>query len=793
MGINGLLKFLSPLLIPENVQGTTDNSSSKRQSSTSSTSSSTTARHNIRQFKNKTVAIDASSWLYKASYSTAPRLVEAIESNRIDPVCEKAVCKYMIKRCEELLTHAEVKRIYLVFDGKRCPMKAVTNQERESKRKANLSEARRLNELGMKDQAMDKYRACVKVTPWMADSVAKEVAQRWKKNGGFIDPRPKVECVFSPYEADAQLAKLCIDGLADAVITEDSDVLVYSAACNVSFPIIYKLDRDRGYCDVISMDWLLSPGSTSKSASSRELDDLRMGYSSLRRLLPTQMIDANGKTTGGKGMKAKKPAGAALLSHLVAMVSREARKQGSGARMFVQACVLAGCDYAPSQLSGVGLVTAFKTIKDNAHRDPQSRFLNALKSFPADKVLSSDDPVPGAGTDAASLANEYEELLAKSECVFYFHRVLDRSGNIVPLVSQRNDMEIKEENPVEDFIPSTDRFQDDSFIGSLDANKKDQATEPVRHMNSDQATVQNTYFSSDRTITQNPYQKKPSAVQTTTSPTAKKGNMFSFYAHKSTGATPSQMAPKKISQGTMRKSNIPSSEPVTLDSSDDEIDDVLEPIAGMSRKKPMLQRLSPSTSSLLTSSLAKADNCETRKPAPRSSHFFSQDSIRSRENKISSFGSSGSEVVRIVTPTSTDMDDKLECSKHCLDSSSEDELPAQNISSSASNTRRHTKQVLHNESSDDEDCIIIEEPNSGSKRSASSQPPFYPTRSGRFSSTFANAQNEGTRARFSSPALASKKRKSVSKQISKALGSSTKTARNASIKGFFAPITKRKL
>jgi len=714
----------------------------------------------------------------------------------------------MIKRCEELLTHAGIKRIYLVFDGKRCPMKAVTNQERESKRKANLSEARRLNQLGMKDQAMDKYKACVKVTPWMAHSVADAVAQRWKKNGGFIDPKPKVECVFSPYEADAQLAKLCIDGLADAVITEDSDLLVYSAACNVSFPIIYKLDRDRGYCDVISMDWLLSPGSTSKSTSSsrRELDNLRMGYSSLHRLLPTQMADANGngKTAGGKRMKAKKPAGGALLSHFVAMVSRETRKQRSGARMFVQACVLAGCDYAPSpsQLSGIGLVTAFKAIKDNAHRDPQSRFLNVLKSFPADKVLPSDNPVPGTGTDAASLVNEYEKLLAKSECVFYFHRVLDQSGNIVPLVSPRNNMELKEENPVEDFIPSTDRFQDDSFIGSLDADKKDQATELVRPMKS-QAKGQNKHFSSDRAITQNPYQKKSASVQnpTTTSPTAKKSNMFSFYAHKSKVATPSQMSLKNGSQGTLRKSNIPPSELVTLDSSDDEIDDVLEPIVGMSRKKPMLQRISPSSSSLLTSSLAKADKYETRKPAPRSSHFFSQDSIRSNfyahssgvNKKTSSFGSLGSEVKRIVTPTSTDLDDKLECSTNFLDSSSEAELPAQSISSPLCSTRRHTKQVLHNESSDDEDCIIVEEPHSGSKRSASAQPPFHP-RSGRFSSTFANAQNEGTRARFSSPTLVSKKRKSGSKQMSKALGStSTKRARNASIKGFFAPIAKRKL
>ena len=31
---------------------------------------------------------------------------------------------------------------------------------------------------------------------------------------------PKVSCISSPYEADAQLAKLCIDGIADAVVTE---------------------------------------------------------------------------------------------------------------------------------------------------------------------------------------------------------------------------------------------------------------------------------------------------------------------------------------------------------------------------------------------------------------------------------------------------------------------------------------------------------------------------------------------------------------------------------------------
>ena len=36
-----------------------------------------------------------------------------------------------------------------------------------------------------------------------------------------------VEVIVAPYEADAQLAHLANTGYVDAVITEDSDILVY--------------------------------------------------------------------------------------------------------------------------------------------------------------------------------------------------------------------------------------------------------------------------------------------------------------------------------------------------------------------------------------------------------------------------------------------------------------------------------------------------------------------------------------------------------------------------------------
>jgi len=41
---------------------------------------------------------------------------------------------YVLSRCDELLNYAEIRRIILVFDGNRCPLKAGTNSEREMKR-----------------------------------------------------------------------------------------------------------------------------------------------------------------------------------------------------------------------------------------------------------------------------------------------------------------------------------------------------------------------------------------------------------------------------------------------------------------------------------------------------------------------------------------------------------------------------------------------------------------------------------------------------------------------------------
>ena len=46
---------------------------------------------------------------------------------------------------------------------------------------------------------------------------------------------------MAPYEADAQMAFMCNQGLVDAVITEDSDMIAY--ACRRT---LFKLDHREG-------------------------------------------------------------------------------------------------------------------------------------------------------------------------------------------------------------------------------------------------------------------------------------------------------------------------------------------------------------------------------------------------------------------------------------------------------------------------------------------------------------------------------------------------------------------
>jgi len=183
--------------------------------------------------------------------------------------------------------------------------------------------------------------------------------------------------------------------------------------------------------------------------------------------IPTDKSCIGTKKTSGN--EKRKPTNA-LTSSLMDMVMREGKQRGYGVRMFVQACILTGCDYAPSRLNGIGLVNSFALVKDFANRNGDDRFSTILRSLPSAKISSThnaDIKTPNAAV------RDYEDRLARSEAAFFYHPVLDMSSReIVPLSNWKKQ--------TDSLWPSLKRFDFElSFIGH-DLRRKD----PINNISS---------------------------------------------------------------------------------------------------------------------------------------------------------------------------------------------------------------------------------------------------------------------------------------------------------------------
>ncbi|XP_020608082.1 exonuclease 1-like isoform X2 [Orbicella faveolata] len=178
MGIQGLLPLLKPIQKPVSI---------------------------AEDFAGQVIGVDAYCWLHKGAYGCAMELVEGKKSF--------IYVNYILKRINMLL-HFNVKPI-LVFDGSYLPSKAGQEAQRRKTRQENKAKGLAFLRAGNRQQALECFQKCVDITPEMALEVIKEC----RKKG--------VDCIVAPYEADAQLAYLMKAGIVQAIISEDSDLLVY--------------------------------------------------------------------------------------------------------------------------------------------------------------------------------------------------------------------------------------------------------------------------------------------------------------------------------------------------------------------------------------------------------------------------------------------------------------------------------------------------------------------------------------------------------------------------------------
>ena len=176
----------------------------------------------LAPFKGKSLAIDLSSWLYKACYSCATDLALGKPTTRY--------INFVVRRLKLLKYHG-VQPI-LVADNEATGLKAGTETDRRDKKRSKLDLGLRLWSEGRFQEADQAFQGCISITAPMVAAT--------------LDAAKEEGCdvMYAVGEADPQLAQLVCSGKAAGVITEDSDLALYSVLCPAGpFPLLLKMDE----------------------------------------------------------------------------------------------------------------------------------------------------------------------------------------------------------------------------------------------------------------------------------------------------------------------------------------------------------------------------------------------------------------------------------------------------------------------------------------------------------------------------------------------------------------------
>ena len=336
----------------------------------------------LEVLRGKCLAVDGHGWLHRAACGCAEDVVKGTTERYAEFVVDQV----------KALARAGV-RCVLVFDGDAAPIKSGTAVERKRKRDEARREAEKLEEQLLRatdDDVVEHFKVqkercygrAVEITKKMVDITVRRVRREVRAATTFRDDAAKLvadcKCLVAPYESDAQLAALCVTGFCDGVLSEDSDVVVYLAAAKAGASVVSKYSGD--ICETLAFDGL-------RAIAKGPFDKLR------------QFI---GKTTSRGSIT----------------VTPE--------RMFVQSCVLAGCDYV-GNAKGVGIVTAAKGVTDAWSIDDGQRLSKVAKRLCAAKKITK------------VVATVLAEKAVDAEIAFYNAHVFNdidlRKASCVPFCS----------------------------------------------------------------------------------------------------------------------------------------------------------------------------------------------------------------------------------------------------------------------------------------------------------------------------------------------------------------------
>ena len=369
--------------------------------------------------KGKSVAVDTSGWLHKGLYVCAE---DFVDSGYVD---NQLYVDFILSRVKTF--EANGVKLILVFDGKRNNLKGDTQRKREDSRTRYLEQGYRLvdnmrsavdgvTRSKLRQEAIACFQRGMAVSHEMENSVISAA----RKMG--------VQVIVSPNESDAQLAHLCKINYCQGVLTEDSDILVYSAVCGTPFPIFYKYDSKSNLIQELnlkSVGILGAKQSIAVISSDTIGHNDSVGSKSQYKCDDVSFFDNTVVVTHQQQVRQSILSNDNWTSSEKNFVKQLGHFQGNnGRRLFVQMCVLAGCDYSES-IQGVGLITAqgavvkFKDIPDDV------RIERICKWFRA---------------NGRNVPESYRERAVRAEALFFYQPVYSPiSKTIVNFMSPRLD------------------------------------------------------------------------------------------------------------------------------------------------------------------------------------------------------------------------------------------------------------------------------------------------------------------------------------------------------------------
>ncbi|CAG9539579.1 unnamed protein product [Cercopithifilaria johnstoni] len=184
---------------------------------------------NISEFAHQSIAVDVSCLLHRGLIGCADKVAQGCDTD--------FYIHYVLKYVKALLSIGC--HIILVFDGQMLPAKKGTNSSRREKRDFHKQRGDLLMSEGRTSEAYDCFKRSASLTLKVIESTIRAFRRL-----------NMVDVIVAPYESDAQLTFLTKTKMAQAVVTEDSDLIAFGCE-----KIIFKMDPT-GPCVIFDQNLL---------------------------------------------------------------------------------------------------------------------------------------------------------------------------------------------------------------------------------------------------------------------------------------------------------------------------------------------------------------------------------------------------------------------------------------------------------------------------------------------------------------------------------------------------------